>query len=206
MENKKIKQKISEKNTASLEEDGGLNSEENQINQSEKEFDDEEPAKKIKVNSEEISINSTPDPARVNENEFALQSRSPKSGQIREIEAIVHIYASYNNTIAHVTDMSGRTITKVSGGMITKHDRLKANPTIAMFIAKRISEKMKEEKIKNLYIRIRAKTRNPTPGPGANAIVKSLSREGFKIINILDNTRIPRGGPKIKGGRRGRRP
>ena len=124
----------------------------------------------------------------------------------REIEAIVHIYSSYNNTIAHVTDMSGRTITKVSGGMVTKHSRLKANPTIAMFIAKRISEKMKEEKIKNLYIRNRAKTGNPTPGPGANAIVKSLSREGFRIINILDNTRIPRGGPKKKGGRRGRRP
>ena len=129
-----------------------------------------------------------------------------KSKKIKEIEAVVHIYASYNNTLAHVTDISGRTLIKVSGGMITKHDRLKANPTIAMFIAKRLSEKMKEEKIKNLYVRIRAKTGNPTPGPGANAIVKSLSREGFKIINILDNTRIPRGGPKIKGGRRGRRP
>jgi len=129
-----------------------------------------------------------------------------KTKKEREIEAVIHVYSSYNNTIVHVTDMSGRTIIKVSGGMITKHDRLKANPTIAMFIAKRISEKMKEEKIKNIYLRIRAKTGNPTPGPGANALVKSLSREGFKIINILDNTRIPRGGPKIKGGRRGRRP
>ena len=129
-----------------------------------------------------------------------------KTKKTQEIEAIVHVYTSYNNTIAHVTDMSGRTIIKVSGGMVTKQDRLKANPTIAMFIAKRISEKMKEEKIKNLYLRVRAKTGNPAPGPGSNAIVKSLSREGFKIVNILDNTRIPRGGPKIKGGRRGRRP
>ena len=129
-----------------------------------------------------------------------------KTNKSSEIEAVVHVYTSYNNTIVHVTDMSGRTITKVSGGMITKQDRLKANPTIAMFIAKRIAEKMKEEKIKNLYLRVRAKTRNPAPGPGANAIVKSLSRDGFKIINILDNTRIPRGGPKVKGGRRGRRP
>ncbi len=130
----------------------------------------------------------------------------PKEKKVKELEAVVHVYSSYNNTIVHVTDMSGRTITKVTGGMITKQDRLKANPTIAMFIAKRISEKMKEEKIKNLYLRVRAKTGNPAPGPGANAIVKSLSREGFKIINILDNTRIPRGGPKKKGGRRGRRP
>ena len=47
---------------------------------------------------------------------------------------------------------------------------------------------------------------NPVPGPGAHAIIKSLTRSGFKIINILDTTRFPRGGPKKKGGRRGRRP
>ncbi len=75
-----------------------------------------------------------------------------------------------------------------------------------MFIAKRISEQLKEKGIKLLYVRIRAKTGNPAPGPGAHAIIKSLSREGFKILNILDTTKIPRGGPKKKGGRRGRRP
>ena len=32
-----------------------------------------------------------------------------------------------------------------------------------------------------------------------------LSLEGFKILSIVDVTRIPRGGPKKKGGRRGRR-
>ena len=119
---------------------------------------------------------------------------------------ICHIYSSYNNTLAHVTDSSGRTISKVTGGMVTKHGRLKANPTIAMFIAKRITENIKELGIKSLYVKIRAKTGNPSSGPGANAIIKSLSREGFKISNILDTTKIPRGGPKKKGGRRGRRP
>jgi len=102
--------------------------------------------------------------------------------------------------------MSGKTLAKVTGGMVTKHDRLKANPTIGMFIAKRISEQIKELGVKSLYVRIRTKTRNPAPGPGAHAIVKNLSREGFKILNILDTTRNPRGGPKKKGGRRGRRP
>ncbi len=123
----------------------------------------------------------------------------------KDIEAVLNIYSSFNNTIVHATDMSGRTIAKITGGMITKHDRLKANPTIAMFIAKRVAENLKELGIKSLYVRIRAKTRNPTPGPGTHSIIKSLSREGFKILNILDTTRIPRGGPKKKGGRRGRR-
>ena len=124
----------------------------------------------------------------------------------KEIEAVINIYTSFNNTIVHATDMSGQTIAKVTGGMVTKHDRLKANPTIAMFISKRIAEQLKEKNIKSLYIQIRAKTGNPAPGPGAHAIVKSLSREGFRILNILDSTKMPRGGPKKKGGRRGRRP
>ncbi len=123
----------------------------------------------------------------------------------KNIEAVVNIYTSFNNTIAHATDLSGRTIAKVTGGMVTKYGRLKANPTVATFIAKRISETLKDYGIKNLFIRVRAKTRNPAPGPGAHAIIKSLSREGFKILNILDTTRFPRGGPKKKGGRRGRR-
>lgn len=124
----------------------------------------------------------------------------------KKAEAIVNVYTSFNNTIVHVTDMSGRTLSKVTGGMVTKHGRLKANPTIAMFITKRVSETLKELGVGYLYLRIRAKTRNPAPGPGTSSIVKSLSREGFKIINILDTTRFARGGPKKKGGRRGRRP
>lgn len=124
----------------------------------------------------------------------------------KEVEAVVNIYTSFNNTIVHVTDMSGRTIAKITGGMVTKHGRLKANPTIAMFIAKRVEESVKDLGVKLLYVRIRSKTGNAVPGPGAHAIIKSLTRSGFKILNILDTTRFPRGGPKKKGGRRGRRP
>ena len=131
------------------------------------------------------------------------QKKTEKGG--RELEAVLNIYTSFNNTIAHVTDMSGGTIAKVTGGMVTKHGRLKANPTIAIFIEKRISEVLKELGIKSLYVRIRAKTNSPALGPGAHAMIKSLTRDGFKILNIIDTTRFPRGGPKKKGGRRGRR-
>jgi small subunit ribosomal protein S11 len=144
---------------------------------------------------------------KINEKpEENIKEKQKTEKKKKEIEAVLNIYTSFNNTVVHVTDMSGRTITKITGGMVTKHDRLKANPTVAMFIAKRITENIKDLGIKSLYVRIRAKTRNPAPGPGAHAVIKSLSREGFKILNILDNTRIPRGGPKRKGGRRGRRP
>ena len=128
-----------------------------------------------------------------------------KEKKKKEVEAVLNIYSSFNNTIVHATDMSGKTLAKVTGGMVTKHSRLKANPTIAMFIAKRIAEELTELGVRSLYVIIRAKTKNPAPGPGAHTIIKSLTREGFKIINILDATRFPRGGPKNKGGRRGRR-
>ena len=124
----------------------------------------------------------------------------------KEHTAVLHIYSTYNNTIAHVTDLSGHTIARCSGGMITKQDRLKANPTTAMFIAKKISEEIREKNINSLYIKSRAKTGNPGMGPGTNSIIRTLSKEGFRIINISDVTKLPRGGPKKKGGRRGRRP
>ncbi len=130
--------------------------------------------------------------------------KKPKKKE-KEYEAILNIYATFNNTIAHITDMSGKTITKITGGMVTKYSRLKASPTVGMFIAKKITENVKDKNIKSFYVRIRAKTGNTSPGPGANAILKSLTRSGFKILNILDITRVPRGGPKKKGGRRGRR-
>ena len=119
--------------------------------------------------------------------------------------ATLHIYATYNNTIANITDLAGNTIIRYSGGMVTKQDRLKANPTTAMFLAKKIGEDLNEKNIKNLYVRIKGKTNNPGVGPGANAIIKTLSKDGFRIVGISDVTNVPRGGPKKKGGRRGRR-
>ena len=119
---------------------------------------------------------------------------------------IVHIYSSFNNTIVQVTDLAGNTIGRVSGGQVTKHNRLKANPTIGMFIGKRIKEMVKDLNITSLYIRVKGQTGEKGPGPGANALVKTLGKEGFKIISISEVTKVPRGGPKKQGGRRGRRP
>ena len=118
---------------------------------------------------------------------------------------IVHIHTTFNNTIAHITDLAGNSIGKVSGGQVTKHSRLKANPTIAMFIAKRIAELAKDYGISSMYVKIKGKAGSPGPGPGAHAVVRTLTKEGFKVISIIDSTPLPRGGPKKKGGRRGRR-
>ncbi len=128
----------------------------------------------------------------------------PKAKKGDERIGIAYIYSSSNNTIIHITDLAGNTISRVSGGMITKHSRLKANPTVAMFVAKRAAERALDLGFTKLYVRIKGKT-SFGHGPGAHSAVKSLNKSGFDILSILDTTRVPRGGPKKKGGKRGRR-
>jgi len=140
----------------------------------------------------------------IKEKEMALKKPEEKPEK-EERPGIAYIFSSQNNTIVHITDLAGNTISRVSGGMVTKHDRLKADPTIAMFVTKRAAERAKDLGITSLYVRMRAKTGSIGIGPGSHAVVRSLGKEGFRIISILDTTRVPRGGPKKKGGKRGRR-
>ncbi len=128
-----------------------------------------------------------------------------KSKEKKERIAILNIYTTFNNTLMSLTDMAGNTISRFTGGQSTKQNRLKANPTIAMFIAQKIAEEAKDNGITGFYVKIRASTGQNNPGPGAHTAIKSLTRAGFKILSIMDTTRVPRGGPKKKGGRRGRR-
>lgn len=143
-------------------------------------------------------------PAQIEEPKQALSSEKEELKK-DEKAGIAYIFSSSNNTIIHITDLAGNTISRVSGGMITKHSRLKSDPTVAMFAAKKAAERAKDLGISALYVRIRAKTGSPGFGSGSHAAVKSLNKAGFRIINILDSTRVPRGGPKKKGGKRGRR-
>ena len=47
--------------------------------------------------------------------------------------AIVHIFSSYNNTLIHITDISGaETIARTTGGMFVKADRMESSPYAAM--------------------------------------------------------------------------
>ncbi len=133
------------------------------------------------------------------------EKKEEKKKSTEERVGIAHIYSSGNNTIVHITDLSGNTLSRISGGMITKHSRLKSNPTIAMFVAKKAAERPRDLGVNLLYVRMRAQTGSTGHGPGVHAAIKTLGKEGFRIVNILDTTRVPRGGPKPKGGRRGRR-
>ncbi|MBC7107842.1 MAG: 30S ribosomal protein S11 [Methanomassiliicoccales archaeon] len=121
---------------------------------------------------------------------------------------IAHIFASYNNIIITLTDITGaETITKCSGGMVVKAAKDEASPYAAMRAAERVAEIAKEKGIEGIHVKVRAPGGNKSlsPGPGAQAAIRALARAGLKIGRIEDVTPIPHDGTKKKGGRRGRR-
>jgi small subunit ribosomal protein S11 len=122
---------------------------------------------------------------------------------------IAHIYASYNNTIIHITDITGtETLAKASGGMVVKSDRMESSPTAAMIAAKKAAETALEKGINAIHVKIRAPGGHNgpnNPGPGAQAAVRALSRMGLRIGIIEDVTPIPHDGCRKKDARRGRR-
>ncbi|MBW2964842.1 30S ribosomal protein S11 [Candidatus Woesearchaeota archaeon] len=137
----------------------------------------------------------------------------PRGDRFRERRPInwglCHIFSSFNNTIIHITDITGtESIARTSGGQVVKSDRMESSPTAAMIAAKRAAEIAMERGITGIHVNIRAPGGHAgpnSPGPGAQAAVRALSRMGLKIGIIQDVTPIPHDGCRKKGGRRGRR-
>ena len=108
-----------------------------------------------------------------------------------------------------LTDLTGsETISKASGGMVVKSDRLESSPTAAMSAAKIAAESAIEKGITGVHVRVRAPGGHNGPmntGSGAQAAIRTLSRTGLRIGNIEDVTPFPHNGCRKKHLRRGRR-
>ncbi|KAA0005829.1 MAG: 30S ribosomal protein S11 [Thermoplasmata archaeon] len=121
---------------------------------------------------------------------------------------IAHIFASFNNIIITITDLTGaETIARCSGGMVTKSAKDEATPYTAMKVAQTVAEAAQEKGIDRVNVKVRGQGGNKgsTPGRGAQAAIRALVRSGMKIGKIEDVTPIPHDGCRRKGGRRGRR-
>ncbi len=121
---------------------------------------------------------------------------------------IIHIYSSYNNTIIHMTDLTGgETVAISSGGIHVTADRYESSPFAAMKAANAVVESAKNKGFTGFHIRVRAVggVGSRVPGPGAQAGIRALARGGFKIGRIDDVTPIPHDTTRKKGGKRGRR-
>jgi len=121
---------------------------------------------------------------------------------------IAHIFASFNNIIITVTDLTGaETFSRCSGGMVTKSAKDEGSPYTAMKVAQSVAEQILEKGIDRLNVKVRGQGGNKgsTPGRGAQAAIRALVRSGLKIGKIEDVTPLPHDGCRKKGGRRGRR-
>ncbi len=121
---------------------------------------------------------------------------------------IAHIYSSYNNTIVHMTDLTGaETVAISSGGVHVTADRYESSPFAAMKSSNAVVEAAKAKGFTAFHIRVRAVggVGSRVPGPGAQAAIRALARGGFRIGRIDDVTPIPHDTTRKKGGKRGRR-
>jgi len=121
---------------------------------------------------------------------------------------IAHIFSSYNNTIIHMTDLTGaETVALSSGGVHVNADRYESSPFAAMKAANAVIESARTKGFTGFHIRVRAVggVGSRVPGPGAQAAIRALARGGFKIGRIDDVTPIPHDTTRKKGGKRGRR-
>jgi len=121
---------------------------------------------------------------------------------------VAHIFSSYNNTIIHMTDLTGaETVAISSGGMHVNADRYESSPFAAMKAANAVVEVVRTKGFTGFHIRVRAVggVGSRVPGPGAQAAIRALARGGFKIGRIDDVTPIPHDTTRKKGGKRGRR-
>ena len=103
-------------------------------------------------------------------------------------EGVVHVHASFNNTIITITDRQGNALAwATSGGQGFKGSR-KSTPFAAQVAAESAGRVAMEYGVKNLEVRIKG------PGPGRKSAVRALHGLGIKITAISDVTPVPHNG------------
>ena len=140
--------------------------------------------------------------------ETSKKAASVTKKETKEKWGIAHIYSSYNNTIIHITDLTGaETVAISSGGHHVTADRYESSPFAAMKASNAVVGAAKTKGFTALHIKVRAVggVGSRVPGPGAQAAIRALARGGFKIGRIDDVTPIPHDTTRKKGGKRGRR-
>ena len=160
----------------------------------------------VKSTLEETTSEKAKESEKAAESETEVKAETKK--EVKEKWGIAHIYSSYNNTIIHITDLTGgETVSISSGGCHVNADRYESSPFAAMKAAKTVVESAKTKGFTGLHIKVRAVggVGSRVPGPGAQAAIRTIARGGFKIGRIDDVTPIPHDTTRKKGGKRGRK-
>lgn len=103
-------------------------------------------------------------------------------------EAIVHVHASFNNTIIMFTDRKGNALAWATAGGSGFRGSRKSTPFAAQVAAEKAGSVAQEYGVKNLEVQIKG------PGPGRESTVRALHAMGFRVLSISDVTPIPHNG------------
>lgn len=137
-----------------------------------------------------------------------VPQNNPDGEKKNYVFGVAHIFASFNDTFVHITDLSGReTYCRVTGGMKVKADRDESSPYAAQMAAQDVAVRLDRLGINALHVKLRGRggVRSTSIGPGAQTALRALARAKISVGRIEDVTPIPTDCTRRKSGRRGRR-
>jgi small subunit ribosomal protein S11 len=115
-------------------------------------------------------------------------ARARKKVKKNVADGILHVHASFNNTIITITDRQGNALSWATAGGAGFKGSRKSTPFAAQVAAEAAGKVAQEYGIKNLEVRIKG------PGPGRESSVRAMNALGIKIVSIQDVTPVPHNG------------
>ncbi|MFB9066997.1 30S ribosomal protein S11 [Pseudofulvimonas gallinarii] len=103
-------------------------------------------------------------------------------------DGIVHVQASFNNTIVTITDRQGNALSWATAGGAGFRGSRKSTPFAAQVASEKAGRVALDYGVKNVEVRIKG------PGPGRESSVRALNALGIKVTSITDITPIPHNG------------
>ena len=128
---------------------------------------------------------------------MATKDKAKKKKLARGITSgIVHIRASFNNTIISITDKQGNVLTWSAPGVVGYSGSKKSTPFAAQIAARDAAKKAKEIGIKEVEVRVKG------PGSGRDSAIRAIQATGLTVTSIKDVTPMPHNGCRPKKQRR----
>jgi small subunit ribosomal protein S11 len=101
---------------------------------------------------------------------------------------VVHIQASFNNTLVSITDPEGKLICWSSSGSLGFKGSRKGTPFAAQQAAARAASGARDHGMRSVEVRVKG------PGAGRESAIRALASSGLEVRNIKDVTPIPHNG------------
>ncbi|MCE5277310.1 MAG: 30S ribosomal protein S11 [Planctomycetaceae bacterium] len=126
----------------------------------------------------------------------AAAPKKSKKSKRSVAKGIVHVKATFNNTLVTITDMDGEVLVTESAGTVGFKGSRKSTPFAAQRAAEQAAIKVRKMGLNEVEVRVKG------PGSGRESAVTSLQAAGLRISSIEDVTPIPHNGCRPRKKRR----